>query len=325
MTNYILRRFALSLVTLLLVTCLVYGLMRAMPGSPLTLNMEDPSRRIRPEDIAQMKQQYGLDLPWHEAYAKWLMNLAQGDLGNSFLSHKPVTTVIGERIGPTLLLSITSMVLTYVLSVPMGLLASVRHGKHDERTMSTVLYMLYSLPSFVTALLLQAYLSYRFGWFPLKGMYDSIVFPTLSPLEKIGHVAWHCVLPVICYTYASWAYYSRFIRANMAEALQQDYIRTARAKGVAPLQVVVKHAFRNTMIPMATLIGLSFPALLSGSVILERIFTWPGIGQLFLESILNQDYNVIMGLTLVFSVMTLIGTLIADVMYAIVDPRISYS
>jgi peptide/nickel transport system permease protein len=325
MTNYILRRFALSLLTLLLVTCLVYGLMRAMPGSPLTLNMEDPSRRIRPEDIAQMKQQYGLDLPWYEAYAKWLMNLVQGDLGNSFLSHKPVTTVIGERIGPTLLLSITSMVLTYVLSVPMGLLASVRHGKHDERTMSTVLYMLYSLPSFVTALLLQAYLSYRFGWFPLKGMYDSIVFPTLSPLEKIGHVAWHCVLPVICYTYASWAYYSRFIRANMAEALQQDYIRTARAKGVAPVQVVVRHAFRNTMIPMATLIGLSFPALLSGSVILERIFTWPGIGQLFLESILNQDYNVIMGLTLVFSVMTLIGTLIADVMYAIVDPRISYS
>ena len=314
----------LACLTLLLVTILVFGLMRAMPGSPLTLNLEDTSRELRKEDIEQLKEQYGLNKPWYVAYVHWLGDLATGDLGDSFLTHKDVTVVIGERIGPTLLLSLTSMLLTYVLSMPMGLYSSVRHGKYDERTLSTILYMLYSLPSFVTALLLQSYLSYRLGWFPLKGMYDSLLFPQLSIPEKIMHVAWHCMLPVFCYTYASWAYYSRFIRANMAEALQQDYVRTARAKGVGPLRVVMHHAFRNTMIPMATLIGLSFPALLSGSVILERIFTWPGMGQLFFESILNQDYNVIMGLTLVFSVMTLLGTLLADIMYAIVDPRISY-
>lgn len=314
----------LACLTLLLVTILVFGLMRAMPGSPLTLNLEDTSRELRKEDIEQLKEQYGLNKPWYVAYVHWLGDLATGDLGDSFLTHKDVTVVIGERIGPTLLLSLTSMLLTYVLSMPMGLYSSVRHGKYDERTLSTILYMLYSLPSFVTALLLQSYLSYRLGWFPLKGMYDSLLFPQLSIPEKVVHVAWHCMLPVFCYTYASWAYYSRFIRANMAEALQQDYVRTARAKGVGPLRVVMHHAFRNTMIPMATLIGLSFPALLSGSVILERIFTWPGMGQLFFESILNQDYNVIMGLTLVFSVMTLLGTLLADIMYAIVDPRISY-
>ena len=324
MANYILRRLMLACLTLLLVTVLVFGLMRAMPGSPLTLNLEDTSRELRKEDIEQLKEQYGLNKPWYVAYVHWLGDLATGDLGDSFLTHKDVTVVIGERIGPTLLLSLTSMLLTYVLSMPMGLYSSVRHGKYDERTLSTVLYMLYSLPSFVTALLLQSYLSYRLGWFPLKGMYDSLLFPQLSIPEKVVHVAWHCVLPVFCYTYASWAYYSRFIRANMAEALQQDYVRTARAKGVGPLRVVMHHAFRNTMIPMATLIGLSFPALLSGSVILERIFTWPGMGQLFFESILHQDYNVIMGLTLVFSVMTLLGTLLADIMYAIVDPRISY-
>ena len=324
MANYILRRLMLACLTLLLVTVLVFGLMRAMPGSPLTLNLEDTSRELRKEDIEQLKEQYGLNKPWYVAYVHWLGDLATGDLGDSFLTHKDVTVVIGERIGPTLLLSLTSMLLTYVLSMPMGLYSSVRHGKYDERTLSTVLYMLYSLPSFVTALLLQSYLSYRLGWFPLKGMYDSLLFPQLSIPEKVVHVAWHCVLPVFCYTYASWAYYSRFIRANMAEALQQDYVRTARAKGVGPLRVVMHHAFRNTMIPMATLIGLSFPALLSGSVILERIFTWPGMGQLFFESILNQDYNVIMGLTLVFGVMTLLGTLLADIMYAIVDPRISY-
>lgn len=324
MANYIFRRLMLACLTLLLVTILVFGLMRAMPGSPLTLNLEDTSRELRKEDIEQLKEQYGLNKPWYVAYVHWLGDLATGDLGDSFLTHKDVTVVIGERIGPTLLLSLTSMLLTYVLSMPMGLYSSVRHGKYDERTLSTILYMLYSLPSFVTALLLQSYLSYRLGWFPLKGMYDSLLFPQLSIPEKVVHVAWHCMLPVFCYTYASWAYYSRFIRANMAEALQQDYVRTARAKGVGPLRVVMHHAFRNTMIPMATLIGLSFPALLSGSVILERIFTWPGMGQLFFESILNQDYNVIMGLTLVFSVMTLLGTLLADIMYAIVDPRISY-
>jgi peptide/nickel transport system permease protein len=156
-------------------------------------------------------------------------------------------------------------------------------------------------------------------------MYNSLVFPTLSWWGKAGHVAWHCALPVLCYTYGSWAYYSRFIRANMAEALQQDYIRTAKAKGVGPTGVVVKHAFRNTLIPMATLVGLSLPALLSGSIILERIFTWPGMGQLFLDAITNYDYNLIMGLVFVFSVLTLLGTLLADILYAVVDPRVTYS
>lgn len=216
MANYIFRRLMLACLTLLLVTILVFGLMRAMPGSPLTLNLEDTSRQLRKEDIELLKEQYGLNKPWYVAYAHWLGDFATGDLGDSFLTHKDVSVVIGERIGPTLLLSLTSMLLTYLLSMPMGLYSSVRHGKYDERTLSTVLYMLYSLPSFVTALLLQWYLRYRVGWFPLKGMYDSLLFPQLSVAQKITHVAWHCVLPVFCYTYASWAYYSRFIRANMA-------------------------------------------------------------------------------------------------------------
>jgi peptide/nickel transport system permease protein len=325
MLHYVTRRLLLGTLTLSLVTCLIFGLIRAMPGSPLTLSiMEmDPSKRLRPEDMEALRKYYGLDKPWYAAYASWLASLAQGDLGTSFLFKQPVTKVIGERIGPTLLLSVSSMFLTYLLSVPMGLYASVRYGRSDERVVSTVLYMLYSLPSFVTALLFQSYFSFKTGLFPLKGMYDSVVYSGLSPGGKTLHVAWHCVLPVICYTYASWAYYSRFIRANMAEVLQQDYVRTAKAKGVGPMRLVVRHAFRNTMIPMATLVGLSLPALLSGSVILERIFTWPGMGQLFLDSILNHDYPVIMGLTLVFSTLTLLGTLLADVLYAVVDPRVN--
>jgi peptide/nickel transport system permease protein len=326
MLHYIVRRLLLGLLTLLCVTCVIYGLIRAMPGSPLTLNiMEmDPSKRLRPEDMEALRQYYGLDKPWYAAYGTWLTSLLKGDLGHSFYFKRSVTTVIAERIGPTLLLSVTSMLLTYLLSVPMGLFASVRYGRYDERVMSTTLYMLYSLPSFVAALLLQAYFSgHAESWLPLKGMYDSVVYERLSTWGRIGHVAKHCVLPVFCYTYASWAYYSRFVRANMAEVLQQDYIRTAKAKGVGPMRLVVRHAFRNTMIPMATLVGLSLPMLLSGSVILERIFTWPGMGDLFLNSILNHDYPVIMGLTLVFSVLTLLGTLLADVLYAVVDPRVN--
>jgi peptide/nickel transport system permease protein len=326
MLIYVVRRFLLGMLTLLAVTCLIYGLIRAMPGSPLTLSiMEmDPSKRLRPEDMEALRQYYGLDKPWYVAYVHWLGSLATGDLGNSFYFKRAVTSVIAERIGPTLLLSITSMFLTYLLSVPMGLLASVRYGRYDERAMSTTLYMLYSLPSFVAALLLQAYFAGKVdSWLPLKGMYDSVIYERLSGWERIGHVAKHCILPVLCYTYASWAYYSRFVRSNMAEVMQQDYMRTAKAKGVGPVRLVVRHGFRNTMIPMATLVGLSLPALLSGSVILERIFTWPGMGDLFLNSILNHDYPVIMGLTLVFSVLTLLGTLLADVLYAVVDPRVS--
>jgi peptide/nickel transport system permease protein len=326
MLIYVVRRFLLGLVTLLMVTCLIYGLIRAMPGSPLTLSiMEmDPSKRLRPEDMDALRQYYGLDKPWYAAYASWLGSLMTGDLGHSFYFKRSVTTVIGERIGPTLLLSVSAMLLTYLLSVPMGLIASVRYGRYDERAMSTTLYMLYSLPSFVTALLLQAYFSGEAdSWLPLKGMYDSVVYERLSTWERVGHVAKHCILPVLCYTYASWAYYTRFVRSNMAEVMQQDYMRTAKAKGVGPVRLVVRHGFRNTMIPMATLVGLSLPALLSGSVILERIFTWPGMGDLFLNSILNHDYPVIMGLTLVFSVLTLLGTLLADVLYAVVDPRVN--
>jgi peptide/nickel transport system permease protein len=148
---------------------------------------------------------------------------------------------------------------------------------------------------------------------------------TLSTFAKFKDIAWHAVLPVTCYTYISLAYDARFIRANMAEVIRQDYIRTARAKGVGPLRVLVVHAFRNTLIPLVTQVGLTLPALLSGSVILEQLFTWPGMGNLFFESIAERDYPTIMGLTLMFSVLTLAGQLLADVLYSVVDPRVTYS
>ena len=184
--------------------------------------------------------------------------------------------------------------------------------------------MLYSLPSFVAALFLQILFAVKLGWLPLFGM-QSNNFDSLSTWGKTWDIFQHALLPVVCFTYGSLAYYSRFIRANMHEAIRQDYIRTARAKGVSPMRVIVKHAFRNTLIPLVTLIGLTLPHLLSGAVILEQIFTWPGMGRLFFEAIGRRDYDTVMGLTLIFSILTLLGQLLADVLYAVVDPRITYN
>lgn len=325
MLTFLVRRTVIGSVTLLLITFLIFGLIRNIPGTPLTVAIAetDPSRRISKEDLERMRKSYGLDKPWFLAYIDWVGGLFQGDMGRSFSYKKQVSGLIGERAGPTLIVSVTSIVLAYLISIPLGLYATIRSGKTDERAIGLGLYMLYSLPSFVGALFLVWLFYQTLEWLPLRGMTSSN-YDTLTPMGKFLDIAWHAVLPVTCYTYISLAYDTRFIRANMAEVIRQDFIRTARAKGVSPLRVVFVHAFRNTLIPLVTMVGLTLPALLGGSVIIERIFTWPGMGNLFFESISARDYPVIMGLTLMFSLLTLAGQLLADVLYALVDPRISY-
>lgn len=326
MATYLLRRLLLGCVTLVAITVVVYGLARNMPGNPLTAQLgEDPSRRITAEDYARMQRAYGLDQSWPEGYLQWARNLLRGDLGRSITRKQPVTTLIGERLGPTLLISGTAFLLIWLAAVPLGLYASARSGRPDERIVSLLLYALYSFPTFVAALFLQvvfAVWARGTAWeLPLFGMTD---LPPDAPLGgRILDVARHMVLPVICQTYVSLAYDIRFIRANMEEAVRQDYIRTARAKGAGPWRVLFHHAFRNTLIPLVTLLGLSLPSLIGGSIIIEQIFTWPGMGRLFFESIRERDYPTIMGLTLMFSVLTLLGQLLADLLYCLVDPRVS--
>ena len=329
MFTYLVRRLLLGLLTLVLVTMIVYGLIRNMPGNPLTIAAEnmDPSKRLSKEDQQRMLRAFELDKPWYEAYFRWLIKLPVGDLGSSFRERRPVLNVIGQRIGPTLLLSGVSLLITYVLSVPLGLYSTLRSNKFDERLSSVFLYILYSLPTYVAALqlLLIFYLRLKDTPWQLKpGMYSDN-FGELSGTGKVLDVGAHMILPLICFTYGSLAYYSRFVKANMEEAIRQDYIRTARAKGVGPLGVLVNHAFRNTLIPFVTLLGLTLPSILSGSIILEQIFSWPGMGSLFIDALNVRDYPVIMGLTLMFTVLTLLGQLLADVLYSLVDPRVTYS
>lgn len=329
MINYVIRRLAIGMLTLLLITFVVYGLIRNMPGTPLTVDLAEssPDKQISAEELKRRAEIYGLDKPWHVAYVYWLGNVARGNLGRSIHEKQPVMKVIGPRIGPTLLLSVTSLALSFLLAVPLGLYGTARSGKADERTMSVALYMLYSIPSFVAALMLLIvfYVKLDGTIFHLKPGMVSDNYPSLSTFGKTCDVLKHAILPVFCYTYGSLAYYSRFVKANMEEVIRQDYIRTARAKGVPPLNVLVNHAFRNTLIPFVTMLGLTLPGLLSGSVILEEVFSWPGMGKLFFAAISNRDYEVLMTETLIYAVMTLAGQLFADILYAFVDPRVTYS
>ncbi|MCA9238696.1 MAG: ABC transporter permease [Planctomycetales bacterium] len=325
MIDYLVRRVLIGLLTLLLITFLIYALIRHIPGTPLTTDPAnlDPSKVLSEAEIANLEKIYGLDKPWYVAYFHWLGNMLHGNLGRSIPnSNRPVADLIGERIPATLLLSVTSLILTYLLSIPIGLWSTVKSGTLAERAVSTLLYMLYSLPSYVAALFLQILLAVKLGWLPLFGI-QSDNYDSLSTIGRAWDVLLHSLMPITCFTYGSLAYYSRFIRANMQEVIRQDYIRTARAKGVPPAKVIYHHAFRNTLIPLVTLIGLTLPSLLSGAVILEQIFTWPGMGQLFFESLAKRDYETVMGLTLIFSTLTLLGQLLADVLYAVVDPRVT--
>lgn len=324
MLIYIVRRLLIACITLLLITFIIYGLIRNIPGDPLTMELMDPSIEFNEEDLQRMRAAYGLDQPWYIAYFEWLGKLFTGNLGESLTYKTPVTRIIAERIPATLVLSISSLSIAYLLAIPMGLYATVRRNKTEERVLSVTLYMLYSVPTFVAAVFLQSIVAVQLDLLPLFGM-SSTGYDQMTPSQQAWDVFSHAVLPVTVMTYTSLAYYSRFVRSNMLEVIQQDYIRTARAKGVHPLWIILHHAFRNTLIPLVTLIGLTMPALLSGSVIIEQIFNWQGIGWLYFKSITQRDYPVLMGLMLMFSILTLLGQLLADVLYAMVDPRINLS
>ena len=327
MHAYILRRLLIGSFTLTLVSILVFGLIRAMPGDPASLEAVGTGigdTDVTAQQLAEWRKAYGLDKSWPLAYLDWARSLLTGDLGSSFRHRRPVSELILEAAGPTLLLSVTSIALAYLISVPLGLYSSHRSGRSDERAVTAVLYMLYSCASYVVAIYLLLLFSVKLGWFPVFGM-RSPDFDRLPAALQTLDLLWHMTLPVACTTYAALAYNTRFIRSTLGEVSRQDYIRTARAKGLSELAILWRHSFRNALIPFVTMIGLSFPALLSGSVIIERIFAWPGMGRLFFDALLYRDYPLIMGLTMTFSILVVAGTLLADLLYVAVDPRISYS
>ena len=312
------------------ITLITFIIIQLAPGSPAELKIRVGQtgalgEQYTKEVIEQTRKLYGLDKPIHIRYLIWLKQVITLNFGESYKDHRPVIKIILERIPVSLQLSLTSIFLVYLFAVPIGVFSAVKKGSISDRLITIILFILYSLPNFWVAMLLILFLGggQFFRWFPVYGL-NSEGADALNIWRWFLDRLWHLVLPVSCLTYAGLAFISRQQRAAMLEVIRQDYIRTARAKGLSEKLVIFKHAMRNSLIPIVTLAAALFPAMLGGSVIIESIFSIPGMGKLGFDAILARDYPIIMADATISAFLTLIGILIADITYTIVDPRISF-
>lgn len=331
MKAYLLKRFLLILPTFLGITLITFLIIQLAPGNPVSLKIQQlggegiRSETVSRDVIEQTKKLYGLDRPIPVQYLLWVKRLATLDFGNSYKDHRPVLAKVGEALPVTLLLNLVSIVLIYLISVPLGVFSAVSPDSRLDRVVTLALFVLYSLPSFWVAMIFIIYLGggEYLDLFPVVGIVSE-GYGSLGFLGKIGNLLWHLVLPVTVLTYGGLAFLSRFSRAQLLEVIRQDYIRTARAKGLPERVVIMKHALRNALIPFVTLMGTLLPALIGGSVIVEQIFSIPGMGRLGFEAVLSRDYPTVMAIAAIEAVLTLASLLISDLVYVLVDPRISF-
>ena len=316
MTGYILRRLLLAVPTLFGIAVVVFLLVHLAPGSP---GAAQTLRRPTGRAAAEMRRLYGLDRPLPERFGLWISRVVRFDLGDSFVDHRPVSVRIREALPATLLLNGLALALALAIAIPLGVIAGGNPEGAFDRSSGAVLFALYSLPTFWAALLLQTLLSVRLRWLPLYGMSsDAAPAGLAGVLDRLSHLA----LPVTCLTYGTLAFTARLIRSGVVEARGSDYVLAARARGASRRRALWRHAFPNAAVPLITLLGLLLPAILSGSVIVERVFVWPGLGQLYFDSILARDYPVILALSLISAVVTLLATLASDIAAAAADPRV---
>lgn len=325
MLQYILKRLLLAVPTFLGITIVTFAIVHLAPGDPALQKFDtDAGSEISIREYEQLRAYWGLDQPLALQYLRWVKRLVTLDFGRSFFDQEPVWTKIMRRLPWTLSLALVSLLIGLLLSVPIGAYSAYRRHGWFDTSVGTLLYGLYSVPSYVMGMaLIVLVVTAQIDWLPIHGA-RSDEFGELSFAGKAIDLLAHFALITLCYTYPSLAYQSRFVRSNMLEVLGQDFIRTAEAKGVGRFALVCRHAFRNTLIPLVTHLGLVFPSIVSGSVILEYMFGWPGIGTLFYDSIMKRDYPTVMALSVITAVMVQLGTLVADLAYAWVDPRVSY-
>lgn len=315
MTRYLARRVAVMLPVLLGITFVNFLIINLAPGDAVDLII-NPS--MSEADRLAKRQALGLDDPWLVRYGKWLRELAAGNLGFSFTTYEPVAHRIAQRIGPSLLLMGSAMVLAYAVAVPLGVFAALRPYSWVDYASGFVAVAGVSLPTFFLSLVAIYVFALRLGWLPTGGMY------TLGGDSSWGDVARHLVLPASVLALANVGLVVRLTRSSALEAMRQDYVRTARAKGLPEWRVVFRHVLRNSLIPVVTMAGLQLPALIGGAVITEQVFQWPGMGSLTIQAILGRDYPTLMAINLLAALAVLFGGLVADVLYAVVDPRIRY-
>lgn len=325
MIRYLIRRIAAGAITLFGITVVTFLVIQLAPGDPAEMQVATiTDAAVSQQVYEQLYAYYNLDKPFYVQYGMWVGRLLTGDLGNSFHDGRKVNSKIGDALWPTLSVAFLSLLLTYLVAVPLGILSAAKQGGYFDRISSTIVYMLYSVPSYVIGMLLILFIGVKLDLLPFRGM-RSDNYEELAYLGKMVDLGKHYIMITLSFTLGSLAYYSRFTRQNLLEVTRQDYIRTARAKGLDERVVILKHAFPNTLIPLITLMSLTFPFILSGSVILETMFNWPGLGRLFFDSVMRRDYPTIMGLSFITSVLVLVMTLASDIAYAFVDPRVSYN
>lgn len=297
------------------VSILIFAIVRSTPGDPYAYLF---GPRVDPKVKQKLKEEMGLNDPLPMQYLTWLKTTLKGDLGYSLRTQQPVAEMLGKRLGPTFILSFASLLIGITLAIPIGVLSATRQYSFFDYATTTFAFLGISLPTFFTAILAIYFFAVKYPLFPMNGM----ATPGVNELWDRLH---HMVLPTLVLSVGSIAGFTRYTRASMLEILRQDYIRSARAKGLAERVVIYKHALRNGMIPLVTLLGLSLPGLFGGAIITEGIFTWPGMGLLTIEAVNNRDYPVLMATNIFFALLTILGNLIADLLYAVVDPRIRYS
>ncbi len=315
------RKTLWMLVVLWGITLVSFIVIHLAPGSPsdlqTTLNpYAGEAARARLEAL------YGIDRPLHEQYLDWLSRIIRLDFGISMSSDaRPVMEKIGERLPLTIGMNLASLLLTLLVAIPVGVLSAWKQGSFFDRGMTVLVFLGFAMPGFWLALLLMLHFGLEHQWLPISGL-TSLDFESFSRWEKLVDIGSHLILPITVITVGSVAGMSRFMRASMLEVLRQDYILTARAKGLPTRLVIFRHALRNALLPVITLLGLSVPGLIGGSVIIETIFALPGLGQLFYTAVMARDYPLIMGNLVLGAILTLAGNIAADIGYGLADPRI---
>ena len=314
MTNYIIRRLFFAILTFLGITILVYW-MSSLVGSPLDALLADPG--MTAEEVARREQELGLDQPVFIQYVVWLKELLTGNMGFSYSTYRPVSDMVSERIGATLILTVTAIALSYVIGIPLGMFSALRSGSHLDYSFSTMAFVLSGIPGFFLGMVLIYLLAIQWQILPFSGMYSASGGGGLLDLIR------HLILPALAIALPEVGKVLRHVRSNMLEVLNEDYVRTSRAKGLSEQVTIIKHAFRNTLIPLVTVLSSSIPFMIGGSVVVERLFSWPGLGSLMINSINAKDYPVIMGISVIIAIVVLLSNLLVDILYAYLDPRIT--
>lgn len=323
MIRYLFKRILLLFPLMIGITLITFSVIHLAPGEPVEMQMA-MNPNVGKEARERLRHFYGLDRPLHVQYLDWVSKLARFDLGRSFSSdNRPVIDKIRERLPITLSLNVIALLLEFGLAIPIGILAAIHRDTLLDKGITVFVFIGFAVPTFWLALLMMYLFGVKLDWLPISGLH-SMGSDSFGALRYLLDMARHLVMPVMVASFGSLAGLSRYMRSSMLNVISQDYITTARAKGLSERVVIYRHALRNALLPLITLAGFSIPGLIGGSVIFETIFSIPGMGQLFFQGVMSRDYPVVMGILVIGAFLTLIGNLIADVCYALADPRIRH-